>query len=311
MEDKRKPLVSVIVPNYCHSKYLDERMHSILSQIYNNYEVIILDDCSPDNGASKAVIETYRNNPHIAHIIYNEKNSGSTFRQWEKGIQLSKGEYIWIAESDDSCEPTLLEELITPVLSCDNVSISFCRSVTFTSDKLANKIVGPQKLKTGCIHGVKFIHDFMKSGNAIVNASSAIFKKSAFELIGNEYKTYRGAGDRLFWIYLAEKGDVCFVDKPLNYFRQHLKNTTKSCNQSGINQKEDKKILDYIFSKGYLTPKEYRRVVKEYVKLHIFQMLTDKKLKNELYKIWHFGFFSQMSLKLECWYGHFNHNSNL
>ena len=95
------PLVSVIVPNYCHSMYLDERILSILNQTYNNFELIILDDCSPDNGASKSVIEKYRDNSHISQIIFNEKNSGSTFKQWEKGINLAKGEFIWIAESDD------------------------------------------------------------------------------------------------------------------------------------------------------------------------------------------------------------------
>lgn len=311
MEDKRKPLVSVIVPNYCHSKYLDERMRSILAQTYNNFEVIILDDCSPDNGASKTVIEKYRGNSHVAHIVYNDNNSGSTFKQWDKGIKLAKGEFIWIAESDDTCESTMLEELITPILSNDKVSISFCRSVTFTNDKFINKVAGPKTIKSGCFNGVKFIHDFMKSGNAIVNASSAIFRKSAFELIGNEYKSYKGAGDRLFWIYLSEKGDVCFVDKTLNYFRQHIGNTTTSCNASGVNQKEDKAILDYIFSKGYLTQQEYRKVAREYVKFHIFQMVTDKKLKRELYKIWHFGVLNQMTLKIESWYGRFNHNSYL
>lgn len=304
------PLVSVIVPNYCHSMYLDERILSILNQTYNNFELIILDDCSPDNGASRSVIEKYRDNSHISQIIFNEKNSGSTFKQWEKGINLAKGEFIWIAESDDCCEPTLLEQLLTPIIGNSNVSISFCRSITFTDETRLGQ-VDPKKIEAGCINGIKFIHDFMKSGNAIVNASSAIFRKDVYKQINDDYKFYKGAGDRLFWIFLAERGDVYFVEKPLNYFRQHIKNTTKSCNQSGINQIEDKKILDYIYNKGYLTKKEYKKVVREYVKFHIFQMVTDKKLKSKLYKIWHFDFFNQMSLKIESWYGRFNHNSYL
>ena len=97
------PLVSVILPNYNHAKYLDERIQSILNQTYCNFELIILDDCSPDNGASKAVIERYRGNAHISHIIYNERNGGLTFQQWHKGIELARGNLIWIAESDDKC----------------------------------------------------------------------------------------------------------------------------------------------------------------------------------------------------------------
>lgn len=111
--------------------------------------------------------------------------------------------------------------------------------------------------------------------------------------------------------FLAERGDVYFVEKPLNYFRQHIKNTTKSCNQSGINQIEDKKILDYIYNKGYLTKKEYKKSCSRICQIPYIPMVTDKKLKSKLYKIWHFDLFNQMSLKIESWYGRFNHNSYL
>ena len=50
------PLVSVIIPNYNHSKYLVERIESVLNQVYENFEVIILDDCSTDNSAITSFI---------------------------------------------------------------------------------------------------------------------------------------------------------------------------------------------------------------------------------------------------------------
>ena len=67
---KKSPLISVIVPNYNHAKYLDERLLSILQQTYENYELIILDDNSTDN--SKEIIEKYRQNPHVAKVYYNK-----------------------------------------------------------------------------------------------------------------------------------------------------------------------------------------------------------------------------------------------
>ena len=90
MEYKNKK-VSVIVPNYNYAAYLEERIESVLNQSYQDFELIILDDCSTDN--SRILIEQYRSDPHVSHIVYNEVNTGSPFKQWAKGIELAKGEY--------------------------------------------------------------------------------------------------------------------------------------------------------------------------------------------------------------------------
>ena len=138
--DTSQSLVSVIIPNYCHSKYLDERINSVLSQSYQNFEIIILDDCSPDGGASRRVIEKYRSNPHVSHILYNDENSGSTFVQWNKGFSLAKGDYIWIAESDDSCDDRLLEALVALLDKSASISVAFCKSVAFNESLLVIKV---------------------------------------------------------------------------------------------------------------------------------------------------------------------------
>ena len=121
------PKVSVIIPNYNHEKYLDERIQSVLNQTYTDFEVIILDDVSMDN--SKEVIERYRCNPHVSHIVYNTENSGSTFKQWTKGFNLAKGELIWIAESDDSCSPKILETLVGEFEKDDQLVLAYSLSM--------------------------------------------------------------------------------------------------------------------------------------------------------------------------------------
>ena len=79
-----EPLVSVIVPNYNHAPYLRERIDSILNQTFQDFELILLDDCSPDN--SREIINSYKDNPHVSHIVLNEENSGNTFVQWDLGV---------------------------------------------------------------------------------------------------------------------------------------------------------------------------------------------------------------------------------
>ena len=104
------PSISVIIPNYNHASFLRQRIESILNQTRQEFELIILDDASTDN--SRDIIEMYRHDPRVSHIIYNEKNGGSPFKQWNKGIELAKGKWIWIAESDDYAEPEYLEKLL-------------------------------------------------------------------------------------------------------------------------------------------------------------------------------------------------------
>ena len=120
------PKVSVIVPNFNHSAYLKQRIDSILNQTYQDFELIILDDCSTDN--SREIIDLYVNCAKVSNIVYNEKNSGNTFKQWKKGISLAVGKYVWIAESDDWCEATLLETLVVGIEKDDNCIISYCQS---------------------------------------------------------------------------------------------------------------------------------------------------------------------------------------
>src|SRR6478609_3462038 len=121
--------VSVILPNYNHENYLKERIDSILQQTYRDFELIILDDHSSDN--SKQIIELYRSNAKVSFIEYNSHNSGSPFRQWAKGIQLARGSYIWIAESDDSCEPAFLEETVKKMKEYPTAGIVFTQSLEF------------------------------------------------------------------------------------------------------------------------------------------------------------------------------------
>ena len=296
------PLISVIIPNYSHAKYLNQRIQSVLEQTYQNFEMIILDDCSPDDGASSAVIERYRENAHVSNIVYNEKNSGSPFKQWEKGINLAEGELIWIAESDDKCMPTLLETLVSQFQKDDQLVLAFCKTIAFGDDGNEERL-DPLPLSGDIIfESREFVSRYMTHGCPMLNASACLFKKDVALTIDPMYRDFKGAGDRMFWTEISECGKVAVVNEWLNLMRFHPNNSTKRNNRDGINQREDKKILDYIYNNGYITHKEYQSLKKTYVKIHIFQMLTDPVLKSELYKVWEFGKTDVLFLKVDAWY---------
>ena len=242
------PSVSVIVPNYNHAPYLRQRLDSIFNQTFQNFEVIILDDCSTDN--SKEIIEEYSSSPQISHIIYNETNSGSPFKQWAKGFKLAQGKYIWIAESDDWAELNFLEETLPILESKKNLSLVFSSSKFISRD---SKIEYSPFPKSTEIPGLQFIKKHMIINNGIPNASAVLFRKELLSLIPQDYQNFRGAGDCLFWIYLCEQGNVFFLNKQLNYFRIHPNNTTKKCRNDGTVCKEAYTINNYLQQKGYIS----------------------------------------------------------
>jgi len=231
------PKVSIILPNFNHSAYLEERIQSILGQTYQDFELIMIDDCSTDG--SREIMEKFRSNPKVGQIVFNEQNSGSAFAQWDKGIALAKGELIWIAESDDVAQPKLLESLVAQFDRDNNCVLAFCSAMLIDSN---GKEIGihPKHSKLGKdlhLEGSKFIKRWLIQGNYVVNASGALFKKSSFQSlpkpISREYKTLRGCGDWLFWIGVAGQGNVAYIHQPLNQFRQHGTNTTAALYASG------------------------------------------------------------------------------
>src|SRR5262249_22202492 len=103
--------VSVIVPNYNHGHYLEERFRSIFDQTHRPHEIFFLDDASTDDSIAVAR-RMASGSPIPFHVIQNEGGTRGTFRQWLRGLGLATGDLIWIAEADDACRPEFVERLV-------------------------------------------------------------------------------------------------------------------------------------------------------------------------------------------------------
>lgn len=285
--DNKTPLVSVIVPNYCHSKYLSQRLDSIVNQTYQNFELIILDDCSPDDGASRCVIEQYRSNSHVSHIVYNEKNSGSTFLQWNKGFCLAQGEYIWIAESDDYCEKTFLEKLVAKITEHIDVAIAYVSSFLVDEEGKAY----PQKdiserIAEGFFEGKDFIKQHLCKYCGIWNASAVLFKKDYAMKIDPVYMEFKACGDHRFWIELAEIGNVIHLSEHLNFFRIHTNKVTYNKSREGINHQEELKIFQYLKGRGYIDASLEMEVFKSIVYQLLNNEFNTNQIRHNLQRLW-------------------------
>ena len=230
-------MVSVIIPNYNHANYLKRRIDSVLNQTYSDFEIILLDDCSSDN--SKEF------HPKVSHVIINKNNTGSPFIQWKKGFELAKGEFIWIAESDDWCESSLLETLVNPLIEDNSLSLSFCQSLLV--DESSNIIYKTEnKLLEEKLAGRDFVVSQMFGDTVLVNAGMAVFRKSVLQKIDEKYKEMRGAGDWMFWVQIALQGNVFISGKYLNYFMRHVGTVSSKTVISGQDIDEGNEIFLYV-----------------------------------------------------------------
>lgn len=281
------PLVSIIIPNYNHAPYLDERIKSILNQTYGNIEIIILDDHSTDHSAE--VINQYKGLPQISSIVFNDTNSGSPFCQWKKGLTFCKGDIVWIAESDDSCDKTFLQELVDFFLQND-LCMAFCRSRKM--DEVGNRgdIVQKGITENQVLDGKWYIEHCLSE---ITNASSAIFSKQIALAVDNYYWGFKGAGDWLFWAGIASKGKVGILASPLNYYRVHGDNTTSTLFRNGTDFLELKKIYVYFYQHG-LWPfrKFFREKVKMLYSIKYDCVFFEEHVREKLLREWNYKSYS-------------------
>lgn len=238
------PLVSVIVPNYNHARFLHQRLDSIFDQSYPNFEVIILDDHSSDN--SMEIIHHYVSRCNVSCVICNDNNSGSPFLQWQKGLEAAKGDIIWIAESDDFCKNDFLCKLVATYIR-NNCVFAFTRSIIVDENGVGTTITKRHLFRRDkSWQGTYFVKKYMCMGNRVPNASAVIFSRRAALNVIHNIQEFKECGDWMFWIEMAVQGRVAVLSEPLNFFRRHNHTNTFKLMRSGIPDIENKRILDYL-----------------------------------------------------------------
>lgn len=259
------PKVTVIIPNYNHESYLKQRIDSVLNQTYQDFEVILMDDCSTDN--SRDIIEQYRSHPKVSLIVLNEKNTGSTFKQWDKGIGLAEGKYIWLAESDDWCEPTLLAYLVEGIEKDEECVISFCQSYSVRDTNLITGVSRSDYLAE-MVDGKAFMQEKMLLYNPIFNASMVLWRRAYFQQVSRGFMDYKLCGDWFFWMDLCRFGKVHITGRVLNYFRKHDKDVSGEAMRSGLNYVETLKIINVFLERGLISKRDYNKAFKLHFKAY-------------------------------------------
>ncbi len=230
------PKVSFIVPCYKLAHFLSDCVGSILSQSYGDFEILIMDDCSPDD--TPEVARSFRD-ARVKHIR-NEANLGH-LRNYNKGIELSRGKYVWLISADDSLrKPYILERYVEVLENHPEVGYVFCPAVEFVEGRengIAKWLYQEPEDKI-FVH-----HEFFKLiiKRCLVAAPTGLVRRHCYEL-SKFPLDLPFAGDWYLWCLFALHYDVAYLADPMVYYRIHDSNMTVDF----LDAKRNQRIADEI-----------------------------------------------------------------
>lgn len=218
-------LVSVIMPCYKQGHFLDESISCVLNQTYQNFEIIIVDDCSPDN-SWKLIGEQLKRDSRISALRHSVNQGVSAARN--TAIKEAKGEYILPFDSDDKLDPRMLEKCVEAMN--DGCDIAYTDCQRFGGDNIQHYARS------------EWSAEDMKTGNLLC-CCSMLRRSDWAKVDGYDEEMRDGFEDWMFWLKLAHSG--CKgkrIPKPLFLYRVSntgLYSHTKPIKQQIIKQMHD------------------------------------------------------------------------
>jgi glycosyltransferase involved in cell wall biosynthesis len=239
-----------------------------LGQTFRDFEVIAMDDTSNDN--SREVLARYAEQAPM-RLVFNERNSGSPFRQWRRGAELAVGKYLWIAESDDYADVRLLEVLVSEIERNPTVGLAYCQSFNVDAH---DQVLGTWECWTQDLDADRWKRNFVNRGtdevarylvrrNTIPNASAVLVRKDLLLDASREAEWMRLCGDWWIWSRVLMQTDVAFVAEPLNYFRSHMCSVRGSLKSGAVYYSEMLSVIAHICSQAAVPPALRQQVLHE------------------------------------------------
>ena len=225
---KRNPKVTFVVPCYRLAHLLPTCIESILAQTFVDFEVLIMDDCSPDDTPKVAGsfhdsrVKHIRNDPNLGHL-----------KNYNRGISLARGHYVWLISADDFLRrPYILEQYVEVMERHPDVGYVFCPAMRF-QDGRETEIV------SWSAHGDRSEifsgHDFLRKllvGNCVV-APTGMVRKDCYEKVSLFPLDMPNSGDWYLWCAFALHYDVAYLAEPMvcyRTFNENMSETLKSHN---------------------------------------------------------------------------------
>ena len=216
---EKKPEISVIIPCYNQAQYLDECLQSVLSQTFQDWECIIINDGSPDNTEEVALAWTEKDN----RFKYIKKENGGVSETRNLGLEIAQGKYIQFLDSDDKIHMQKFEKELFILNQGFDICVSnyirfgVSKKTKNKPDKWSNKI---ENFRQDII--------FRWHDSFCVPIQTVLIRLSIIADIKFENK-FTANEDWLFWVDIAIKNPkVYYIDEVLSYYRIHNMSVTQN-----------------------------------------------------------------------------------
>jgi len=226
------PKVSVIIPLYNHEHYAREAVCSVLGQTFEDFELIIINDGSTDK--SEEVVRGI-SDKRIKYLCQDNRGAANTIN---RGVQLARGGFVSILNSDDMYDTHRLEECVKILENDRSISAVFSYLEFIDGEgKFIKYLRGAEENwadhepETSFKGEHNIVLDLL-AGNFLTTTSNLFCRKDAFDTLGN-FSNLRYAHDYDFFLRLCHQQKVHIIEKPLAKYRIHNLNTIKE-NESAV-----------------------------------------------------------------------------
>lgn len=196
-------LVSIIMPSYNTAKYISDSIKSVLAQTYQNWELLIVDDCSTDN--TLEIVKSFSDSRII--LLQNEKNSGAAVSR-NYALREAKGKWIAFLDSDDIWLPEKLEKQIK-FMNENNLAFTFTDYRICLNGKwlpyinTAPNIINKRKMYNYCYF----------------STITAMYDREKIGLI--QIPNLKKNNDYAMWLQIIEKSNAYRLPECLSYYIKH------------------------------------------------------------------------------------------
>lgn len=219
--------VSVVIPLYNAEKYIIETLDSLLNQTHPIKEILVIDDCGPDN--SKELVRNYSVKYPIIKLVEKEKNEGASASR-NRGITLAQSDWILFMDADDIISRDLLEKYrlaLEKNIHNDVIAVhSAYMQINEESEFISKDVLRGKQYTVQDAFGSLLVR------NHILTPSGLLVKKEMAQAIGGFTSGLPMCEDADFYFRLAKKGYILYVDEPLTFVRRHLTNLTENASKA-------------------------------------------------------------------------------